>query len=149
MSAQRTEEQYQSVIRKIAAKHLRAEDGSVIFAGSPEEPLITLLIAPQENGGHYYGITVGGEGSSYESADFPTEEDCVDAVAQFLAQFINKTVKFTRVQKRFGYIYESYQILNEETQEWNTVSETYLDRFLLKCFLWINASEEWVKTFTI
>lgn len=153
MSAQKLEERYQAVMKMIAEKsgcekYLRPEDGSLILAGTIEEPLITLLIAPQENG-YYYGITVGGEGSSYESADFPTDDDCAEAAAEFVSQFMGKTVRFTRIQKRFSYIYESYQVQNEETQEWITVSENYLDRFLLKCFLWKNVSEEWETTFSI
>ena len=154
MSAKTPEEQYQQIIEKITAasgceKHIRIPEGPVIFAGTAEAPDLALFIAPQENGGIYYGITVGGEDSSFESADFPTPEDCENAVCEFIAAFVNRKVKFTRIQKRFSYIYESYQIYDESTDQWRTVTENYLDRFILKCFLWKNFSEEWEKTFTI
>jgi len=139
---------YQSLIDLISpAEYLRAKNGMLIFSGTAETPDLSVEILPQENNSFYYAVTVGEEAISFESADFPSAEECRQAVADFAGQFIGKTIRFTRIQKRFSYIYESYEQLDETTGEWKIISEELLDRFALKCFLWKNSRTQWERSF--
>lgn len=152
--AQRTEMESRNILQKITElaqcdRYLRLKDGTLAFSGTEENPDLLLFLAPQENGGFYYGVSVNEEECSYESSDYPSVQACSDEVAKFLAAFINHTAKFTRIQKRFSYIYDHFQAYDETSGQWQTISETLIDSFPVKCCLWKNFSTEWEKTFQI
>ena len=96
-----------------------------------------------------YGCFVSKIHNDFIEQEWESEDACIEAVAQRMTQFVNKTARFKVEQRRYEYRIITQMVKDDETGEWVTVDEEKRDSIADKPFWTEDIDEDEIVTFVI
>lgn len=152
LNIEKIENSLEQIISLVAQKSgvprcVRFDDGSTVaFSGSIDEPdlILVLGIDKDEN----LSASLDDEISWFEW-DFDNVDEFINMIANHIAPLVNHTVKYVKEYKKHKYICFMTSILDEEKQEWITISDEKITATLLNPFVVKDDYEETIKVYCI
>lgn len=143
---------YDNIKIKIANKCGVAEfiekDGWIAFSGSSEKPELLLTISGMKTKGKYYLYADIDDEVSWQEWDFENQEDFENAIVEYIAPLVNRTIKTVTEKKRHKYIKTSRYYLNNNSK-WILVDEDVVDYLLIRLFITKDSTKEELKSYQI
>lgn len=121
------------------------------FSGTPDKPDLLLEIYPQKYSGTvklYFNLFINSDEESFMEWDFRDIDECTDAVADRIAELMNRTVKFIVKQKKHAYRRIIEQVYSDNGT-WTVINDFTIDDKLVRLFLTKDIDKETVVSFSI
>ena len=143
---------YDNIKTKIANQCGVAEfieiDGGIAFSGSSEKPELLLTISGMKTEGKHYLYADIDDEVSWQEWDFDNQEDFENAIVEYIAPLVNRTIKTVFEKKKHKYIKTSRYYLNNNN-EWILVNEDVIDHLLIRLFITKDSTQEELKSYQI
>lgn len=124
------------------------KDGWIAFSGSAEKPELLLTISATKTEGKYYLEADIDDEISWQEWDFENQEDFENAIAEYIAPLVNRTIKTVTQKRKHKYIKISRYYLNNNN-EWILIDEDVIDYLLIRLFLTKDSTKEELKSYQI
>ena len=124
------------------------KDGWIAFSGSPQKPELLLTISRTKTEGKYYLYADIDDEVSWQEWDFENQEDFEDAIVEYIAPLVNRTIKTVTEKKKHKYIKTSRYYLSNNN-EWILIDEDIVDFLLIRLFIAKDSTKEEIKSYNI
>ena len=124
------------------------KDGWIAFSGSSEKPELVLTINVMKTEGKLYLYAAFDDEVSWQEWDFENQEDYENAIVEYIASFVTRTIKTVTERKKHKYIKTSRYYLNN-SNEWILMDEDVIDDLLIRLFITKDSTKEELKSYQI
>lgn len=121
-------------------------DDWIAFAGSPEQPELLLTISAMKTGGKWYLYADIDDETSWHECDYESQADFENAIAEYIAPLIDRTVKTVTEKKKHKFIKITRYYLND-ADEWTLMDEDICDAPIIRLFITKDSVSEEVKSY--
>ena len=124
------------------------KEGWIAFSGSFDKPELLLTISGMKTGGKDYLYADVDDEISWQEWDFENREDFENAVAEYIASLVNRTIKTVTEKKKHKYIKTSRYYLDDDN-EWVLIDEDIMNHWLIRLFIKKDSVSEELKAYKI
>ena len=124
------------------------KDGWIAFSGSSEKPELLLTISVMKTKGKHYLYANIDDEISWQEWDFENQNDFENAIAEYIAPLVNRTIKTVTKEKKHRYIKISRYYLNNNN-EWILIDEDVIAYSPIRLFITKDSTKEELKSYQI
>ncbi len=122
------------------------EEGWVALAGTKEAPKLLLTVSVLISGGRHWLIADIDGRAYWQEQDYESIDEFENAVVNYAAPMIGRTVKTVTERKKHKYVKISRYYLEGE-DKWAPIDENVFDSFPIRLFTFKNAQREEIRRY--